>query len=132
MQCIMLGYATGAKTYRSLNLSTNKIITCRDASFDEAMFPKTLKNKAILKNNSAASSNSNNMELYDISNSDLSTNSDASETYTHTFIGPYNPRTSSAASNEVIEISSTAPSETSSSCYEVIQISDDSSSTTAS
>ncbi|KAH6585716.1 hypothetical protein BASA50_001051 [Batrachochytrium salamandrivorans] len=132
MQCIMLGYATGAKTYRSLNLSTNKIITCRDASFDEAMFPKTLKNKAILKNNSAASSNSNNMELYDISNSDLSTNSDASETYTHTFIGPYNPRTSSAASNEVIEISSTAPSENSSSCYEVIQISDDSSSTTAS
>ncbi|KAH6562310.1 hypothetical protein BASA60_011163 [Batrachochytrium salamandrivorans] len=96
------------------------------------MFPKTLKNKEILKKNSAASSNSNNMELYDISNSDFSTNSDASVTYTHTFIGPYNPRTSSAASNEVIEISSTAPSETSSSCYEVIQISDDSSSTTAS
>ncbi|KAH6591513.1 hypothetical protein BASA50_008689 [Batrachochytrium salamandrivorans] len=132
MQCIMLGYATGAKAYRLLNLSTNKIITCCDASFDETMFPKTLKNKAVLKKNSAASSNSNNMELYDISNSDFSTNSDASVTYTHTFIGPYNPRTSSAASNEVIEISSTAPSETSSSCYEVIQISDDSSSTTAS
>ncbi|KAH6596852.1 hypothetical protein BASA50_004847 [Batrachochytrium salamandrivorans] len=35
MQCIMLGYATGAKAYRLLNSSTNTIITCCDAFFKE-------------------------------------------------------------------------------------------------
>ncbi|KAH6564688.1 hypothetical protein BASA60_010240 [Batrachochytrium salamandrivorans] len=35
MQCIMLGYATGAKAYRLLNPSTNTIITCCDEFFKE-------------------------------------------------------------------------------------------------